>query len=246
MTHSTKAALRGEPSYVWRSGQERRLEMIAQWAKLDRARVLDSGGGNGMYATQIQERYDAQVELCEIEFERVQEAHSNGIVHGLVSTTEHTPYASNTFDTIISNEVIEHVTDDRLTLREMARILKVGGRAVIFCPNRWYPFETHGHYWRGEYHFGNTPFVNYLPDSLRNKLAPHVRAYTKRGLLTLLDGLPLKVVHYARIYGGYDNLIPRLGKPMIMIRDFLYALESTPLNVWGLSHYLVVEKLQNL
>lgn len=246
MTHSDKAALRGEPSYVWRSGQERRLDMIAQWAKLDKARVLDSGGGNGMYAAQIRERYAAQVELCEIEFERVQEAQENGVIHGLVSTTEYTPYASETFDTIISNEVIEHVASDSVTLKEMARILKVGGRAVIFCPNRWYPFETHGHYWRGEYHFGNTPLINYLPNSLRNKLAPHVRAYTKRGLLSLTDGLPLKVVHYARIYGGYDNLMPRLGKTMRIIRDFLYSLENTPFDVWGLSHFLVLEKLQNL
>jgi SAM-dependent methyltransferase len=246
MTHSDKAALRGEPSYVWRSGQERRLEMIAQWAKLDQARVLDSGGGNGMYAAQIRDRYAAQVELCDIEFERVQEAHENSVRHGLVSTTEYTPYASGTFDTIISNEVIEHVANDSITLQEMARILKVGGRVVIFCPNRWYPFETHGHYWRGEYHFGNTPLINYLPNVLRNKLAPHVRAYTKRGLLSLTEGLPLKVVHHARIYGGYDNLIPRLGKTMSIIRDFLYSLENTPLDVWGLSHFLVLEKLDNL
>ncbi len=27
-----KAALRGEPSYVWRAGQQRRLDMIAQAA----------------------------------------------------------------------------------------------------------------------------------------------------------------------------------------------------------------------
>ena len=28
------AALRGVPSYVWREGQERRLNLIAKWAKL--------------------------------------------------------------------------------------------------------------------------------------------------------------------------------------------------------------------
>lgn len=245
MTHSDKAALRGEPSYVWRAGQQRRLAMIAQWAKLEGAHVLDSGGGNGMYAAQIQEQYGAQVELCEIELERVREARSNEVTHALVSTTEYTPYASSTFDTIISNEVIEHVTDDRLTLHELSRILKPGGRAVIFCPNRWYPFETHGHYWRGQYHFGNTPLINYLPDSLRNRLAPHVRVYTKKRLFALLDGLPFKVVHHGRIYGGYDNLIPRLGRAMVLVRDFLYALEKTPLNVWGLSHLLVIEKLPN-
>ncbi|HBX70020.1 MAG TPA: class I SAM-dependent methyltransferase, partial [Chloroflexi bacterium] len=36
-----KAALRGEPSYVWRAGQERRLEMILRAAgERARGRVL--------------------------------------------------------------------------------------------------------------------------------------------------------------------------------------------------------------
>ena len=46
------------------------------------------------------------------------------------------------------------------------RVGKPGGRAVIFCPNRGYPFETHGIYWNGKYHFGNKFFVNYLPRTL--------------------------------------------------------------------------------
>ena len=29
--HSDKAAQRGEPSYVWRAGQERRLDMLRRW-----------------------------------------------------------------------------------------------------------------------------------------------------------------------------------------------------------------------
>jgi SAM-dependent methyltransferase len=125
---------------------------------------------------------------------------------------------------------------------EMIRILKPGGRAVIFCPNRWYPFETHGHYWRGTYHFGNSPLINYLPDFVRNRLAPHVRAYTKRGLLHLFDDLPISIIHHSRIYGGYDNLVPRFGKPMIVVRNLLQAMEKNALNTWGLSHLLVVEK----
>ena len=77
--------------------------------------------------------------------------------------------------------MIEHVTDDAAAAAEMVRVVAPGGRIVIFCPNRLYPFETHGHYWRGRYHFGNTPLINYLPDPLRNRLAPHVRAYTGAG-----------------------------------------------------------------
>jgi len=241
MTHSDLAALRGEPSYVWRAGQERRLAMIARWAKLDNACVLIDGCGVGMYASQIRRRYTPYVEAFDIEMERVQSARKDS-PHALVAASEHTPYASNTFDTILSHEVIEHVQDDRQTAREMVRILKPGGRIVMFCPNRWYPVETHGYYWKGEYHFGNTPLINYLPDRWRNQLAPHVRAYTKRGIRALFEGEAVKFVHHSRIYGGYDNIIARLGKAGKMLH-ILYLLEDTPFDTWGLSHLLVVEKL---
>lgn len=241
MTPSKLAALRGEPSYVWRAGQERRLQMIARWAKLEDARVLEAGGGVGMYAAQIRQRYAAQVELFDIELERVQRARE-ATPHALVAAAEYLPYATHTFDTILSSDVIEHVADDGIAVREMVRVLKPQGRAIIFTPNRWYPFETHGHYWRGEYHFGNTPFINYLPDALRNKLVPHVRTYTARSLLRLFDEQPVHVVKYGRIFAAYDNIIARFGGTARRVRDLLYKLEDTPLDGWAYSHMLVIEK----
>jgi SAM-dependent methyltransferase len=183
------------------------------------------------------------VELFEIELDYAQQAQQE-TPHALVAAAEFLPYPTGCFDTVISNEVIEHVTDDRRAMQEMIRVLKPGGRAVIFCPNRWYPFETHGHYWQGTYHFGNTPLINYLPDRWRNQLAPHVRAYTGRGLRRLLEGCPAKVLLHQRIYGGYDNIIARLGQPGRILRDTLHALEGTPLDTWGLSHLLVLEKTE--
>jgi ubiquinone/menaquinone biosynthesis C-methylase UbiE len=244
MSPSNLAALRGEPSYVWRAGQERRLQMIAQWAKVENAHVLIDGCGVGMYASQIRRRYTLSVEAFDIESPRVQEARAD-TPHALVAAAEHLPYPSNTFDTILSHEVLEHVNDDRQAAHEMVRVLKPGGRIVIFAPNRWYPFETHGHYWRGDYYFGNTPLINYLPDLWRNKLAPHVRAYTRQTLLRLFDGCPTRIVRHQRVYGGYDNIIARFGTPGRIIRDLLYRFEGTPLDTWGLSHLLVVEKTQN-
>ena len=47
----------------------------------------------------------------------------------------------------------------------MVRVTGVGGRIVVFVPNRLYPFETHGIYWRGRYRFGNTPLISWLPGS---------------------------------------------------------------------------------
>jgi len=113
---------------------------------------------------------------------------------------------------------------------------------IVFCPNRWYPFETHGHYWRGQYHFGNTPLINYLPNPLRDRLAPHVRAYTGAGLHRLFDGLPVRVIKHVQIYPGYDQLIKRRPAAGKVLRTTTYALEHTPLKAFGLSHFLVVEK----
>lgn len=244
MTHSDKAALRGEPSYVWRAGQDRRLRMIVeavpQWHN---ARVLDNGCGLGTYLRRLQELTPHAFGL-EYERERGQEANRRlGHLRVVCAAGERLPYANNSLDVILSNEVIEHVQDDAQALAEMARVLKPGGRALIFCPNRWYPVETHGIYWHGRYIFGNIPFINYLPNSLRNKLAPHVRAYSRRDLFKLLNGLPLKVVTHTRIFGGYDNLIARLGGLGRFIRAVLQGVERTPLNLLGLSHWLVVEKL---
>ena len=236
-----KADERGMPSLVWRAGQNRRLQMIqAAFPLTESSRVLVNGCGIGMYVKALRQ-FTPHVVGLDIEFDRVAESASHSPLVN-VGAGEYLPYADNQFDLVLSHEVIEHVQDDKLCLAEMVRVLKVGGRAVIFCPNRLYPFETHGHYWRGEYHFGNTPFINYLPDHWRNKLAPHVRAYTRAGLRHLLDGLSVQVISHTQIYPGYDNIVarrPRLGK---ILRQVTYTLEQTPLRMFGLSHLLVIEK----
>jgi SAM-dependent methyltransferase len=238
--HSDKAALRGEPGYVWRSGQERRLDMIRQWVDLDGAAILDNGCGLGQYLEHFAP-FSPQRFGLEIESDRAIKAipTATGIAQGV---GEHLPFTANSFDFVFSNEVIEHVQDDAAYAAEMVRVLKPNGRILIFCPNRWYPVEQHGIYWRGKYKFGNKPLVNYLPNPVRNRLAPHVRAYTKRGLLRLFADLPVEAVYHGRIFGGYDNIeyrLPRIGKT---IKKTLYALEKTPFSVFGLSHLLVLQK----
>lgn len=241
MSHSDKAALRGEPGYVWRSGQDRRLQMIAEWVDLNDAHILDNGCGLGTYLDAFAP-YSSHRFGLELEADRAVKAvtTANGITMGV---GEYLPFPSNHFDFVFSNEVIEHVNDDRLYAAEMVRVLRPGGRGLIFCPNRWYPVEQHGIFWRGDYKFGNIPLINYLPDPLRNRLAPHVRAYTKRGLLNLFVDLPVRVVWHDRIFGGYNNIEarwPRFGR---QLKKTLYAAEKTPFSVLGISHLLVLEKI---
>jgi len=237
-----KAAQRGAPSYVWRNGQERRLKMIQQAAgERLHGQVLVDGCGVGMYLAHLVP--DAKQAFgLDIEFPRVKESavYSPLVVNG---AGEFLPYSAGSFDLILSHEVLEHVQDDRLTIAEMVRTLKPGGRIALFCPNRGYPFETHGIYWRGKYHFGNIALVNYLPRRLRDQLAPHVNIYTRHDLELLFAGLPVKFVSRTTIFGAYDNIIARLPWLGKALRGFLQLLERTPLRVLGLSHFWVIEKL---
>lgn len=251
MSHDReKAALRGEPSYMWRAGQERRLRMIQEAAGTRvHGRVLDNGCGVGAYLMRLAQDTTSAYGL-EYDMERALEAARDlkTIVRG---AGEHLPYPSDTFDLLLSHEVLEHVRDDRAALEEIVRVLRKpgpgsgesGGQLVLFIPNRGYPFETHGIYWRGRYHFGNIPLINYLPRGLRDRLAPHVRAYTRKDLRHLLDGLPVRVLKRTTIFGAYDNIIARWPTFGRAFRAVLHFLERTPFRAFGLSHFWVIERI---
>jgi SAM-dependent methyltransferase len=236
-----KAAVRGEPSYVWRAGQERRLAMILEAAgDCLKGRVLENGCGVGMYVNRLKPHASTVIGL-EFDLARAREARlrSENI---LGAASEFLPFPANSFSMVLSHEVLEHVEDDRAAVEEMVRALQPGGRMLIFVPHRGYPFETHGIYWRGRYRFGNIPGVNYLPRRLRNRLAPHVRVYARSDLERLFAGLPVRFVERKIVFGAYDNIIarvPTLGK---VLRAVLQKLENTPLRWFGLSHFWVVEK----
>lgn len=237
-----RAALRGEPSYVWRAGQARRWEMILAAADgREQGRVLDCGCGIGAYLAHL-EIQAAHAHGLEYDLDRAKVARLSD--HSVVcAASEHLPFPSDSFDLILSHEVLEHVADDRQSVRSMLRVLRKGGRLVVFVPNRGYPFETHGIFWRGRYHFGNMPLVNYLPRPLRDRLAPHVRIYSTRDLRALFDGLPMRPVRTTIIFGAYDNLIAHWPTPGRVLRALLQGLEATPLRAFGLSHLWVLEKV---
>jgi SAM-dependent methyltransferase len=212
----------------------------------ERGWVLDNGCGVGLYLERLALEAKRALGL-ELDRERALEAvrRHPALVRAL---GERLPFPDGSFDLVLSHEVIEHVADDAAAIAEIVRALRrpspsgPGGRLVLFVPNRGYPFETHGIFWRGRYRFGNIPFVNYLPVGLRDRLAPHVRAYTARALERLFVGLPVRVVSRTTIYGAYDNLIarwPRFGR---WLRTLLQRCERTPLRVFGLSHVWVIER----
>ena len=61
---------------------------------------------------------------------------------------------------------------------------------------------------------------------------------------TSFDGLPVRVIKHTQIYPGYDNLVKRRPAVGKVLRTTTYTFERTPLKKLGLSHFLVVEKVE--
>ena len=127
MAIDARRAIRlGDPSYVWRSGQERRLNLIGRYVPLEGKRVLDIGCGLGEYVANFR-RFTKEAYGMDVDAPRLQEGRRRGIDNLLLAAAEGLPFAEGSFDVIVVNEVIEQVGDDGRTLRDAWRVLRRGG-----------------------------------------------------------------------------------------------------------------------
>jgi len=235
-----RGARLGRPSYVWGFGQERRFELMRPHWPAVPSPMLDVGCGVGVYLERFR-REGLRTFGVDLDGVSLPEAAALGLAVA-ATQAEALPFADDTFGIVLMHEVIEHFRDDAASLAEALRVTRPGGRVLVFAPNRLYPFETHGVYWRGRYHFGNIPLVGYLPDRWRDRLAPHVRAYTRDDLRRLVAPLQCRVLLHVQIYPGYDKISRRWPWAAGAVRALTYLLERTPLQALGLSHFLVLEK----
>ncbi|MCL4500101.1 MAG: class I SAM-dependent methyltransferase [Chloroflexi bacterium] len=230
----------GHPSYVWRFGQDRRLNLVQEHVGLDTKRILDVGCGVGTYTRKFR-MFSSEVYGVDVDVERAGQA-GRAIPNITAAPAESLPYPDDTFDLVFLHEVIEHVDDDQEAIREAVRVTTPGGSVVIYAPNRLYLFETHGIYLGKRFIFKLVPFVNYLPNSLRKTFCPHVRAYTAGDIRRLFDGLPAEIVNHSYVYPGFDNISARHKTFGLLLRRVLYFCEETPLQRFGLSHFVVATK----
>jgi SAM-dependent methyltransferase len=231
----------GVPSLIWGPGQQRRVDLILEHIPLAHRRILDVGCGVGQYVRQLRD-LPATVVGVDVDVARVTEG-GRHVPDLLVSDAETLPFPDSSFDVVILNEVIEHMGQPRASLREIGRILPAGGHVVIYAPNRGFPFETHGVYWRGAYHFGNYPFVNWLPRRLRDRLVPHADVYTRGDLRRLMRRLPYRTVFQGAVYPAFDGIRNRNARLGRLLQATLHRAERTPLRRFGLSHFIILERL---
>lgn len=258
MNNEQKIAQLGKPSLIFGPGQQKRLNLVKKYIDLKGKRVLDVGCGIGIYSWAFFNE-SAEVFGIDIDKENIKKARKQAPgVRFLTSEGENLPFENDFFDIIFLNEVLEHVKDDKKTISECLRVLKPGGKIIIFAPNRFFPFETHGVYLgphtpqagagaSKKYIYGNIPLINWLPLKIRNIFSPHVRIYTAKSLKTLFEGNEerprsiCEVIDY--VWPAFDKIerkFPKLGKILKRIASF--SENNRFLKQFGISIFMIARK----
>lgn len=159
-----------------------RLDLIARRIQQGE-RVLEIDCGPGVLASLMRER-GADVLATDLSLVAVERARAKGITAQQVDLdTEPLPYPDGTFDTVVSNSMMEHRFFPERTLDEAVRVLRSGGRFIACLPNmahwicRWWLLT------------GRFPYVKNSPTDLL-----HLRFFTVAEARALCRTRGLRVI----------------------------------------------------
>jgi len=101
-------------------------------SKIQNPKILDVGCGTGANLEMLAKFGDAAgVDVSEDALEFCRQRGLSAVKHGLA---ESLPFESERFDLVTALDVVEHLDDDVAGLKEMNRVLRKDGRALIFVP----------------------------------------------------------------------------------------------------------------
>lgn len=121
---------------------ERRIHLVFEdllgGVELRGALLLDAGCGTGEFSAAALAR-GARVVSVDIGPRLLTRTRDKGIRQVVAADVAMLPFATGTFDIVLSSECIEHTPSPRASVMELSRVLKPGGRLAVTCPNRtWY------------------------------------------------------------------------------------------------------------
>jgi ubiquinone/menaquinone biosynthesis C-methylase UbiE len=208
---------------------------------------LDVGCGNGaqtvLFAKHFDEWVGIDVEQARLEefrhelkrgdYEAARKKHDILFYNG-----DRIPLSDNSVDVLTCIEVIEHTQSDKATIRELLRVLKPGGTAVITVPNKWWIFETHGAHlpllpWN------RVPFFSWLPMAIHEKYAK-ARIYRKSEIEGLLTEAGFRLERSVYVTAPMDMI----KQPAVQsaVRNTVFRNDETRVPFLSTSVMLIVRK----
>jgi SAM-dependent methyltransferase len=136
MEHTYPILFQVEQAHWWHVGRRKIIasfvEEICSRVRDRKPRILDVGCGTGANLLLLSQYGDA--EGVDISDDALAFCHERGLEKVKSGSAEQLPYDDESFDLVTALDVVEHLDDDLAGLKEMRRVLRPGGRALLFVP----------------------------------------------------------------------------------------------------------------
>ena len=170
--------------------------LLALAEENDDARLLDCGCASGQLTAQLGMRVGtSRLYGIDIRERNAQEAQDRDVDALVADLNAGIPFEDASFDLVHASQVLEHVLQTDVFIKDMYRVLKPGGCAILSVPNLasahnilflllgWQPWTADVSF---EAYVGNPLFSRHLTES-RSRHLGHVRLFTYRALRQLIE-----------------------------------------------------------
>jgi len=201
--------------------------------------VLDIGCGDGHFASiAYNEPLDVGIDIMARDLPEAAARRPEVYREVLYASGTELPFPDESFNTVVSNCVIEHIPDLDALLREISRVLKPGGTFATTLPSEYYP----------EYLLGATLFRNVgLPKvgaaygAFFNRISHHYHVYPPEMWRARLATVGLELIEHVYYFSpaahrAFDLShylgVPNLVSKRLLGRWVLHPAQMIPFERW--------------
>lgn len=214
-------------------------------------KVLEVGSGEG-YGTNLLSKKVSEItglDVSDVIIEHANNRYGRKNCIFILFDGNIIPYADNTFDAVISFQVIEHVPNDTNYLKEIYRVLKKEGIYIVTTPNRIHRLRP------GQKPWNKFHLREYYPFEFEKLLKSHFSEVTVFGIRGNDEIQRLEIERVGQSFLKYIFSILKNSLPESMkniIKKVLYNFKKVDeqekvengkfLNKYNLSDYYVIEE----